>query len=216
MGFTINLDSSGSGIFYKPTNCINYAATSIDNYDHGWLLINGWLTNVNPATPATYARLLSFATLAENNKHGNTERFTYRDGTASGYQSIIGNVVQDHLLGREYYSPSNTAANFDSKLMDPNVAYSNGPISSETGWYMAPITIFGDITYLNGFAYPLSFIPWRNNVANLGSSTSRLDTGNTNRCLVYSYNNKTSPFEISDTAKTTSTHYCLMRKFTEL
>jgi hypothetical protein len=76
-------------------------------------------------------------TLAENNVHGNTNRFTDR----SGGQTYSDNIVQDHLTGIEWYRVLQTAATWNSAI-DGALALSVG---GNTDWKLPTTKLIDSI-----------------------------------------------------------------------
>lgn len=103
--------------------------------DEGALYAAGWFDYTRPVYPASYAELgADFYTLASNNIHGNTLRFTDRSGAAA---ATSGNrVIQDHLTGLEWYRPSSmpSGVNWNSAI-DAAVA---STVESSTDWWIPP------------------------------------------------------------------------------
>lgn len=100
---------------------------------------NGLFTFTRPAYPTSYAELASgsWDTLTANNVHGNTSRFTARDGAAAATSGD--RIIQDHLTGYEFYvAGSGSNVTWDAAI-DAGVAL-NGTLG-ETGWYLCPLRI---------------------------------------------------------------------------
>jgi hypothetical protein len=114
--------------------------------DEGALHAAGWFDYVRPLYPLSYAELgADFYTLASNNLHGNTLRFTDRNGNAP---ATSGNrVIQDHLTGIEWYRPSSlpTAAGWNSAI-DTSAA---STVESNSDWWLPPFEVLYSIADLN-------------------------------------------------------------------
>jgi hypothetical protein len=90
--------------------------------DEGDLWASGWFGYTPPVYPLSFARLgADRVTLAENNIHGNTDRFTDR----SGGQTYSDDIVQDHLTGTEWYRVLQSAATWNDAI-DGAIALSVG------------------------------------------------------------------------------------------
>lgn len=106
-------------------------STSYRTGDEGDLYGTSWFSYAPPVYPTHYARLgANRTTLAANNIHGNTDRFTDR----SGGQTYSDDIVQDHLTGIEWYRVLQTAATWNDAI-DGAEALSVG---GSTDWHLPP------------------------------------------------------------------------------
>lgn len=106
-------------------------STSYRTGDEGDLYGTSWFSYAPPVYPTHYARLgANRTTLASNNIHGNTNRFTDR----SGGQTYSDDIVQDHLTGIEWYRVLQTAATWNDAI-DGAEALSVG---GNTDWHLPP------------------------------------------------------------------------------
>lgn len=150
--------------------------------DEGSIRSAGFFDYTRPVYPASYAELSSgtWDTLAANNIHGNTLRFTDRSGSAA---ATSGNrVIQDHLTGLEWYVPSSLpAATTWNAAIDAAEA---STVESSTDWIL-PSDRMLDTISRDDQANPLNVAP-----LNLGttlefwtSTTDPLDTTQARRCV---------------------------------
>ena len=150
--------------------------------DEGSYRSAGFFNYTRPVYPSAYAELSSgtWDTLAANNIHGNTLRFTDRTGAAA---ATSGNrVIQDHFTGLEWYIPSILpAATTWNAAIDAAEA---STVEGNTDWMLPNDRMLDTITRDNQ-ANPLNITPF-----NLGSSlefwtstTDPLDTTQARRCL---------------------------------
>ena len=106
--------------------------------DEGTLWAAGWFSYTPPVYPLRLARLgADRVTLAENNVHGNTNRFTDR----SGGQTYSDDIVQDHLTGIEWYRVLQTAATWNNAI-DGALALSVG---GNTDWKLPTTKLIDSI-----------------------------------------------------------------------
>lgn len=106
-------------------------STSYRTGDEGGLYGASWFSYAPPVYPTHYARLgANRTTLASNNIHGNTDRFTDR----SGGQTYSDDIVQDHLTGIEWYRVLQTAATWNDAI-DGAESMSVG---GNTDWHLPP------------------------------------------------------------------------------
>lgn len=120
----IEVCPSPSGIAYFEPNDNSAAPPSFADYDDGWRQTNGIFKRNRPTYPLYYQCLdLSAAnpynTLMFNNIHGNTERFTFLNGTT--YTPTVNVPFQDHLTGREWIIRAGSSSVWTA-LLSANVA----------------------------------------------------------------------------------------------
>ena len=145
-----------SGIAYKfGTHLWNGQQTSYRTGDEGYYWTNGLYTYAEPVYPLTFARLSDFSTMAANNVHGNTLRFTDRNGLAA---ATSGNrVVQDHLTGLEWYIPSSLpAATTWNSAID---AAESSTVESSSDWFLPNDRVLDTITD-DSLSGPLNYGPF--------------------------------------------------------
>jgi hypothetical protein len=156
--------------------------TSYRTGDEGSYRSAGFFNYTRPVYPLAYAALDNgtWATLASNNIHGNTLRFTNRSGGAA---ATSGNrVIQDHWTGLEWYIPSSLpAATTWNAAIDAAEA---STVESSTDW-MIPTDRMLDTISRDDQANPLNISPF-----NLGttlefwtSTTDPSDTTQARRCV---------------------------------
>ena len=145
-----------SGIAYKfGTHMWSGQQTSYRTGDEGYYWTNGLYTYTEPVYPLTFARLSDFSTMAANNVHGNTLRFTDRNGLAA---ATSGNrVVQDHLTGLEWYIPSSLpAATTWNNAID---AAESSTVESSSDWFLPNDRVLDTITD-DSLSQPLNYGPF--------------------------------------------------------
>jgi hypothetical protein len=145
-----------SGIAYKfGTHLWNGQQTSYRTGDEGYYWTNGLYTYAEPVYPLTFARISDFSTMAANNVHGNTLRFTDRNGLAA---ATSGNrVVQDHLTGLEWYIPSSLpAATTWNSAID---AAESSTVESSSDWFLPNDRVLDTITD-DSLSGPLNYGPF--------------------------------------------------------
>jgi len=108
----------------------------------------GFFDYTRPVYPTHYAELgADWLTMADNNIHGNTLRFT---NTSGGAAATTGDrVIQDHLTGLEWYRPSSlpTAVNWNDAI-DAALALS---ADGKTDWILPPLNcLMGLVRYESG------------------------------------------------------------------
>jgi len=137
---TVALDVRGyrSGILYMGgINNWSGQSTVYRAGDEGTAYANGLYTFTDPFYPTHASRLSDFYTLAANNIHGNTLRFTDRAGAAP---ATSGNrFIQDHSTGWEYYRLGTLSSALWNAQVDAGVAL-NATLG-ETGWVLCPIDL---------------------------------------------------------------------------
>lgn len=138
-----NIQSLRSGVAYAfGSRFWSGQATSYRTGDEGNLFANGWFDYTAPVYPTNYAMLgADFLTLAANNIHGNTLRFTDRTGAAP---ATTGNrVIQDHLTGIEWYRPNVMPG---SQTWNTAIDASNASsVEGNTDWWLPPICVLESI-----------------------------------------------------------------------
>lgn len=145
-----------SGIAYKfGTHLWNGQQTSYRTGDEGYYWTNGLYTYTEPVYPLTFARLSDFTTMAANNVHGNTLRFTDRNGLAAA--SSGNRVVQDHLTGLEWYIPASLpAATTWNNAID---AAESSTVESSSDWFLPNDRVLDTITD-DSLSQPLNYAPF--------------------------------------------------------
>lgn len=190
-----------SGIVYQFGGVLwSGQKSSFRTGDEGDLWATGWYNYNRPVYPLAYARLgADRVTLAENNIHGNTNRFTDR----SGGQTYANNIVQDHLTGIEWYRVLQGVATWNDAI-DGAVALN---IGGNTDWRLPPSkvidSIANDQASVGGNA--LNYAPF--SIANTNywtSSTYMVTTANAFRM---------SAHQFSAQAKTNVNQWIACRKF---
>lgn len=132
-----------SGIAYNFGFILASGQTTVHRTgDEGTMRSDGFFSYTRPVYPLRYAELSNFTTLTGNNLHGNTLRFTDRNGNAA---ATSGNrVVQDHLTGIEWYIPSSLPALGTWNTAIDAAAAST--VESSTDWYLPTERILDTIT----------------------------------------------------------------------
>lgn len=157
-----------SGIAYQFGMILHYGnSTSYRTGDEGDMYANGFFDYTRPVYPTHYAELVNNTTLVSNNIHGNTNRFTDRDGN----QTYSDDIVQDHFQGVEIYRVLQSAANWNGAI-DGAVALSLG---GDSDWRLTPARIL--LTVMNGAAGAganfLNFAPFSISNTNYWTSTTQ-------------------------------------------
>ena len=132
-----------SGIAYNFGFILASGQTTVHRTgDEGTMRSDGFFSYTRPVYPLRYAELSNFTTLAGNNVHGNTLRFTDRNGSAA---ATSGNrVVQDHFTGIEWYIPSSLPALGTWNTAIDAAAAST--VESSTDWYLPTDRMLDTIT----------------------------------------------------------------------
>ena len=133
-----------SGIAYNFGRMLHSGQTTAHRTgDEGSLLATGFFTYTPPVYPLSYAELgANFSTMLANNMHGNTLRFTKRDGTAA---ATSGNrTIQDHLTGLEWYIP-NALPTADTWNNSIDAAEASS-VDSSTDWHLPSDRALDSIT----------------------------------------------------------------------
>jgi hypothetical protein len=182
-GVALDVRNYRSGIVYNFGYILASGQTvSYRTGDEGSYRSAGFFNYTRPVYPLAYAALDNgtWATLASNNIHGNTLRFTNRSGGAA---ATSGNrVIQDHWTGLEWYIPSSLpAVTTWNAAIDAAEA---STVESSTDW-MIPTDRILDTISRDDQANPLNISPF-----NLGttlefwtSTTDPSDTTQARRCV---------------------------------
>lgn len=153
--------------------------------DEGTYRSAGFFNYTRPVYPLAYAELAAgtWDTLAANNIHGNTLRFTNRAGSAA---ATSGNrVIQDHLTGLEWYIPSSLPA--DTTWNAAIDAAEAATVEDNTDWMLPNDRMLDTITR-DDTAHPLKPTPF--NLAPGGhgalwtATTDPSDTAQARRCVI--------------------------------
>ncbi len=145
-----------SGIAYNFGYIMASGQTTVHRTgDEGTMRSDGFFNYTRPVYPVSFAELSGFSTLAANNVHGNTLRFTNRAGSAA---ATSGNrVIQDHLTGIEWYVPSSLPAlGTWNTAIDAAAASS---VESSTDWYLPTDKMLDSITD-DSLTSSLNYGPW--------------------------------------------------------
>jgi hypothetical protein len=149
---------NGDAIIYAQIRTLwSGQITSYRTGDEGSMLTDGFFDRDQPVGPnSVFQHLTAWNTLAHNNIHGNTLRFTNRVGGAAA--SSGNRWVQDHFYGTEHYilGSYSTGANWNAAI-DAGVAI-NATLG-ETGMYLIPVKCVQSIQNMNS-STPLTGAPW--------------------------------------------------------
>lgn len=133
-----------SGIAYNFGRMLHSGQTTAHRTgDEGSIYGAGFFTYVPPVYPLSYAELAAdFLTLAANNMHGNTLRFTDRAGAAAATSGA--RTIQDHLTGVEWRIPNSMpAAVIWNTAIDAAEAATD---DSSTDWHLPSDRMLDSIT----------------------------------------------------------------------
>lgn len=148
----IRVSSASSGIAYNyPTPPITYA--SYQTGDAAWRVANGDFNY--PNQNGKIARLVNFTTLAENNIHGNTERFTDPSGGQDFDPLTSDRIIQDHYTGLMWCVPALGWRFWASAITEANNATNGGFIN----WALPVFNELSTIVY-RGNGTALNYAPF--------------------------------------------------------
>jgi hypothetical protein len=176
--------------------------------DEGSFRADGFFGYTPPVYPTSFALLgADFVTLASNNIHGNTLRFTARDGSAAATSGL--RIVQDHLTGLEWRVPASMpAATTWNTAIDTAVADSTG---GSTDWRIPSDRMLDSITN-DELSNCLGYQPFASISATFiwTSTTLRVDTTQAKR-----FNLGPANSTIASAAKTSASggSYIMCRRF---
>lgn len=172
--------------------------------DEGSYRAAGFFEYTRPSYPSSFASLASgdWYTLAANNIHGNTTRFT---NTAGGAAATSGDrIIQDHLTGLEWWIPGSLpSATTWNNAIDACEAATSGSL---TDWLMPNDRMLDSITQDNQ-AQPLNYSPFSIS-SNLWTSTTDPNTTTSARRVLTATNGN-----IASDPKGSNNTYIYCRKF---
>lgn len=181
------------GMFYFNGNPSIYQAG-----DEGTLYASGFFDYIPPVYATHHARSVDWYTLFDNNVHGNTNRFTDRDGG----QSYPNRIIQDHYTGLEWYSPLVPLTGTWSAAITASLALTHG---GNNDWRVSAQRVLASIvTSQSGLL--LNYAPFNLGAASTWTSTSNQQFTSNAMALV-------TASAWQSNAKTTSFRYLVCRRF---
>jgi hypothetical protein len=161
-----------SGIVYQFGDILHTGQTSVYRTgDEGTMFANGFFNRTMPVYPEAFALLASPGVLVNNNKFGNTIRFT---DTSGGAAATSGDrIIVDNLTGIEYYILNSlpAAASWDAAIDAALASTADGG-----GWVLAPEKVVELVTNYQLGTGALNYAPFNINVQIWTGTTNPANT----------------------------------------
>lgn len=190
-----------AGIAYKRPQ-LTGQITSFRTGDDGYNLANGVYDYTPPSTPVSFARLLNFKTLIDNNFFGNKNRFT----DINGLQVYGDDYVIDNYTGLGWYRAIFTFVNWNDAIDNAFASTQN----SFSDWRIPSISELWGLADMSEASRALDYAPFSETNNNFWISSTTWGQASTSYKTFF--NDLVG--SISFVAKsTTSTHYICRNHF---